>query len=400
LKNTLIVVQVTVSVLLLAATGLAVRALASARETDVGVDVERVAMLETDARYAGYPPEAVQGVYEELLRRIEAIPGVESAVLADGPPAGGGVHMRYRPLVIDGYAPSSGDEEASRVATALAGPGYFETLGIQLLRGRTFDEGDRADAAPVAVVNETMARRYFGTVEAVGRRFSFEGEPAAPVTIIGVVRDVRTDMMEMPEPLFYRSFRQVEDPTPTVLARTALDPSTVVGAMQSALREMGSGLPVVTAKTLERHVDDSLLAIKAAAAALAGLSLAGLGLACLGLHAVVSFAVSRRSRELGIRVALGARSAQVVRLVAREVTGLVGAGIALGLALTWVVMLVISAVAVDLSASPHIDVSGPQADPLTFLLVAVVIVLAALAAAYFPARRAANVDPLVALRHQ
>ena len=170
--------------------------------------------------------------------------------------------------------------------------------------------------------------------------------------------------------------------------------------MQSALREMGSGLPVVTAKTLERHVEDSMLALKAAAAALAGLSLAGLGLASVGLHAVVAFAVSRRSRELGIRVALGARSAQVVRLVAREVAGLVGAGIALGLALTWVVMLVMSAVAVDLSASPHIDVSGPQADPLTFLLVAVVIVLAALAAAYFPARRAAKVDPLVALRHQ
>ena len=399
LKNTLVVVQVTVSVLLLAGTGLAVRALEAARDTDIGLDVGRVAMLETDARYAGYPPDAMQRVYEELLRRIEAIPGVESAVLASGPPAGGGARMRYPPLVIDGHPPVAGEEEL-RVASLLAGPGYFETLGIPLLRGRAFDERDRADAAPVAVVNETMARRYFGTVDAVGRRFLYEDEPDAPVTVVGVVRDVRTDVMEIPEPLFYRSFRQVEAPTPTVLARTTLEASSVLGPMQSALREIDGGLPVVMAKTMERHLEDSLLPWKAAAGALGALSLVGLGLASLGLHAVVAFAVSRRSKELGIRMALGARSAQVVRLVAREVAGLVGAGVALGLGLTWAAILVLSAVAVDLSASPNLEFSGPKADPLTFLWVAVVIAVAGLAAAYFPARRAAKVDPLVALRHQ
>jgi ABC-type antimicrobial peptide transport system permease subunit len=214
------------------------------------------------------------------------------------------------------------------------------------------------------------------------------------------VRDVRIDVMETPEPLFYRSFRQVEDSTPTVLVRTSLEASSVVGPMQSAMREIDGGLPVVMAKTMERHLEDSLLALKAAAAALGALGLAGLGLASVGLHAVLAFAVSRRSRELGIRMALGARGAQVVRLVAREVAGLVGAGVVLGLALSWVVILLLSAVAVDLSASPNLEMSGPEADPLTFLLVVVVIVVAGLAAAYFPARRAAKADPLVALRHQ
>jgi predicted permease len=400
LKNTLVMVQVTVSVVLLVSTGLVVRALETVRGADLGLEVERVAMLETDARYAGYGGAEAQRVYEELLRRIEGIPGVESAVLANGPPAGGGVRGTHPRLLFD-HPVAAGDvlgEEGIAVESILAGPGYYETLGIALLRGRGFEEADDGDAPAVAVVNESMARRYFGTVDAVGRSFRYEATPEVPVTIVGVIRDVGTDVMEAPAPLFYRSFRQGGKATPTVLARTSIDAASVVGSMQSALRQLDPALPVVAAKTMERHVEDSLMAIKAAAAALGGLSLAGLGLAAVGLQAVVSFAVSRRSREIGIRVALGADSAQVVRLVARDVAVLVAAGLALGLALSWLVTLALSALAVDLSASPHLEVAGPQADALTFVAVAMVIALVGIAAAYFPARKAGKLDPLTALR--
>jgi ABC-type antimicrobial peptide transport system permease subunit len=170
--------------------------------------------------------------------------------------------------------------------------------------------------------------------------------------------------------------------------------------MLGVVREVDPALPVVMAKTMERHLDDSLLSIKVAGMALGVLGLAGLGLAGVGLHAVVAFAVSRRSRELGIRVALGARGAQVVQLVAREVAALVGAGVVLGLGLSWVATLALSAVALDLSASPHIEVIAPRADALTFMAVALAIGAAGVAATYAPARRASKVDPVVALRHQ
>jgi ABC-type antimicrobial peptide transport system permease subunit len=287
-----------------------------------------------------------------------------------------------------------------RVESLVAGPTYFETLGVSLLRGRAFDESDREDAAPVAIVNETMARRFLGTVDALGRHFRYEAEPAAPVTIVGVVSDVRTEVMEAPEPLLYRPFRQVSSTTPTVLVRTSLETSSVVGSMLSVVREVDPALPVVMAKTMGRHLDDSLLSIKVAAVALAALGLAGLALACVGLHAVVAFAVSRRSRELGIRMALGARGGQVVRLVARQVAGLVGAGVAVGLGLSWLAIRAMSATAADLSASPHIEVAGPRVDPLTFVLVALAIGAAGVAATFAPARRASRTDPVVALRHQ
>jgi putative ABC transport system permease protein len=408
LRNALVTAQVAISVLLLAGAGIARRSLEAARATDFGFDVERVAMIETDARYAGHTGDAVQRVYEELLRRIETIPGVESAALANGAPAGEGMRAVHPPLLFDGQpAPAGGDarksedgEEGVRVESLTAGARYFATLGVPLLRGRTFDDSDREDGPAVAVVNETMARRYFGTVDAVGRHFRYETEPDAPVTIVGVVSDVRTEVMEAPEPLLYRPFRQVEGSTPTVLVRTSLEASSVVGSMLAAVRALDPTLPVVMAKTMERHLDDALLSIKVAAVAQGVLGLAGLGLACVGLHAVVAFAVTRRSRELGIRVALGARGAQVVRLVAHEVAALVGAGVVLGLVLSWLATLALSAVALDLSASPHIEVATPRADALTFVFVALAIAVAGVAAIYPPARRASKVDPVVALRHQ
>ena len=241
LKNTLVVAQVTVSVLLLAGTGLAVRALEAARDdrhrlrgrTRRRHDRDRCAVRRLSRRCgpAGLR-RAAAADRGDPGRRVGS-PGQRSA---------GGRRRPHAPptLVVDGRAPVS-DEEALRVASLLAGPGYFETLGVPLLRGRAFDDGDRVGSAPVAVINETMARRFFGTVDAVGRRFTYEDEPDAPVTIVGVVRDVRTDPMEIPEPLFYRSFRQVEGSTPTVLARTTLDASSVVGAMQTRCARWAAG---------------------------------------------------------------------------------------------------------------------------------------------------------------
>ncbi len=223
LKNALIVVQVAVSVLLLGGTSIFLQQLAATRERRVGYAVDGVAMLETDARFAGYPAAAVVNMYDELLRRIAAVPGVQSAALSYGLP----MQSATVPTVVEGAASdtrSTGDS-----SMIWAGPGFFETLRIPLLHGRVFDARDRAGTPSVAVVTETMARQYFGAVDAVGRRFRNGNEPNSWMEVIGVVRDTGTrslspdDVLARQPSQFYRSYTQAGLVPTTVIARTSGD---------------------------------------------------------------------------------------------------------------------------------------------------------------------------------
>jgi ABC-type antimicrobial peptide transport system permease subunit len=282
-----------------------------------------------------------------------------------------------------------------------AGPGYFDVLRIPILYGRAFDDRDRLDAPRVAVISESMARQYFGVVNAVGRRFHFEQEPTAWVEVVGVVKDTGTgdlagDLVDPQPQLLYSSFIQWDLPPTAVLARTSLDATTLVGAMQRELRAVNVALPVVSAKTMAQYLEDSLIGPKAAATFLGGLGALGLCLAGIGLYAVVAFGVSRRSREIGIRMALGARSQQVVWTIAREVAVLVGVGTCAGLTLSLLVILTLRLVVVP---TPGISLYRPTVDPFALLAITTFMAMVALAAAYVPARRAARMDPLGALRH-
>ena len=359
-------------------------------------------MLETDARYAGYSATAAGNVYEEIRRRVGAIPGVQSAVLTRGLP----MQTAGVPVVVEGATATAGPDVASRVAGAIwAGPGYFDMLRIPILFGRALDERDRRDTPRVAVISETMARQYFGAgnaASAVGRRFRLERDTNANawIEVVGVARDTGTadlqgDLVDPTPQLFYRSFAQWDLPPTTVLARTSLDAAGLVGAMQRELRAVNATLPVISAKTMAQYLEESLVAPKAVATFLGALGALGLCLAGIGLYAVVAFAVSRRSREIGIRMALGARSQQVVWTVAREVAMLVGVGTGAGLALTLLAILALRAVTVS---TPGISLYRPTADPLALLSIAAFMAMVGLAAAYVPARRAARMDPLAALR--
>jgi ABC-type antimicrobial peptide transport system permease subunit len=254
-----------------------------------------------------------------------------------------------------------------------------------------------------------MARQYFAALKgprynegdaasAVGRRFRLERDSGANawIEVVGVARDTRTELIDPTPQVFYRSFAQWDLPTTTVLARTSLDAAGLAGAMQRELRAVNATLPVISAKTMAQHLEESLVAPKAVATFLGALGTLGLCLAGIGLYAVVAFAVSRRSREIGIRMALGARSQEVVWTVAREVTLLVGVGTGAGLALTLLAILALRAVTVP---TPGISLYRPTADPLALLAITAFMAMVALAAAYVPARRAARMDPLAALRH-
>ena len=400
LKNALIVVQVAVSVLLLGGTSIFLQMLEATRTHRVGFAVDGVAMLETDVRFAGYSETAARAVHDNLLRRIQAMPGVESAALLRGLP----MDVNGVSIVID----RATDDNPSEVGAAVveAGPDFFDTLRIPLLYGRVFDARDRAETPRVAVITERMARQYFGAVNAVGRRFHLQNAPNSWTEVIGVVRDTGTgdfdnDVLDPIAPPYYRSYTQSGLPPTTIVARTSGDAAGLVAAMQRELRAVDITLPVVTAGTMAQKLERSQTAPKAVAMILGGLGGLGLVLASIGLYAVVSFAVARRSREIGIRMALGAHRQQVVWIIARGVAGLIAVGTGIGLFLSILAMLALraSSGSEDIGIG-SISVYRPDIDPIALLAIAAVMAVVGIAAAFVPGRRAARMDPLVALRHE
>lgn len=389
-KNALIIFQVSMSVLLLGCASIFLQAADAERTKPLGYAVDGVAMLETDSRFTGYSAAHARTVYDELLRQTATIPGVESAALTRGLPGG----ITGQRLVVEGTA---GDRESSVAAVMIsAGPGYVETLRIPLLHGRAFDARDRANTPRVAVISETMARVYFGTANAVGRRFRLESEPGSWTEVIGVVRDVGTGLVDSHPHQFYLSFTQADAVPTTIVARTSRDAADLLAAMQRKLRDLDASLPVTTAKTMAQARADARTASQAIAASLVALGTLGLLLASVGLYAVIAFAVTRRSREIGIRLALGAPRQRVVWSVLRGVAGLVGIGTALGLALSVLATLALRAA---YAPAPGVSLYRPTVDPVALLAIALIMGLVGVAAAFVPARRAVLTDPLVALRH-
>jgi len=400
MRNGLIVFQVAVSVLLLGGTSIFVQMLNAARAHKVDFAVNGVAMLETDLRFAGYSDTAARTLYDNLLRRIQAIPGVESAAVLRGLP----MDVNGVPIVLDRATGEKGSEVNAIVIEA--GPGFFDTLRIPLLYGRVFDARDGADTPRVAVITDRMARQYFGEINVVGRRFRSANDPNSWAEVIGVVRDTGTgdfddDVVDPIAPPFYRSYTQSGTLPTTIIARTSGDAATLVAAMQRELRALDVTLPVVTASTMAQRLEQSQAPAKAVATFLGGLGGLGLVLAGIGLYAVVAFAVARRSREVGIRMALGARSRQVVWSIARGVAGLIGIGTGIGLFLSILAMLAMraSSGSEDIGIG-NISVYRPTIDPLALLAIAAVTAIVGVAAAFVPARRAARMHPLIALRHE
>jgi predicted permease len=400
LKNGLIVFQVAVSVLLLGGTSVFLQMVAEAKALHVGFAVKGVAILETDLRFSGYPDTRARTVLDDLLRRMQAIPGVESAALLRGLP----MAADEVPIVIDTAPGQTGSSVPA--AMIAAGPGFFDTLRIPLLYGRVFDERDRADTPRVAVITERMARQYFGAVNVVGRRFRLANDPDSWTEVIGIVRDTGTgdladDVLDPIAPPFYRSYTQTGVVPATFIARTSGDAPALLVAMERELRSVDATLPMTTARTMAQSLALSQATPKAIAAFLSILAGLGLMLASIGLYSVVAFAVALRTREIGIRIALGAGSRQVVWSIARGVAGLIAVGTGIGLGLAVVMML-----ALRLS-SGNIGIGNisalayhPRIDPSALLAIAAVTTVVGVAAAFVPGRRAALMDPLVALRHE
>ena len=385
-RNTMVVVQVAASIVLVIGSGLLLRTLANLQSADPGVDAERVAFLATSVTQAGFSAEEGAVVFEEVRERFEALPGVTHASLATRLPVQdrGGSST----TVIEGYDPPSGTGSVELIYSAV-GPEYFETMGVPVLEGRAFTPQDGGDTAPVAIMNATAARRYWGGTSPIGRRIRPQSAPDFWIEVVGVVEDVRIRAMtESPTPMFYRPTSQWGLGSAYFVVRTDGDPATLAATLRSELRELRPALAINELGTLESHLRDGLAPSRIAAMVLGVFSALALLLASLGIYAVVSFAVARRSSELGIRIALGAARGKVLMMVLREIMVTVAIGLGVGMSVAALAAVQLEGVLFGMRGL----------DPTAFTGGALLLVLVAGFAAYLPARRAAVADPVVALR--
>lgn len=386
LRSGLVALQVALSMVLVVGAGLLARSLANARDVDAGVDVGRIALIGTNLQQGGVTGDEMPVVVDQLLARVEAMPGVERAAITTRLPAQPGGSTTQ---VVEGYEPAAGTGSVE-LPFAYVSRGYFATMGIDLIAGRTFEAYDRPDSPPAIVVNETAARLFFGG-EAVGGHIRPQGSEGAWQEVVGVVSDVSVNgLQEAPTPMIYYSAEQAGVGQFTLVARTAGDPAALLGALRAAVREVRPTLPVTRLLTLDAHMGDSLAGLRAAVAFMGAFSLLALMLASLGVYAVVSFTVGRRTQELGIRVALGAPRARIVGMIVGESLIVVALGLAVGLALSVLATRGLTAMLYGVGAL----------DEVTFAGAAALLLLAAGTAAFVPARRAAGANPVEVLRSQ
>ena len=395
LGKTLVVVQVALSLLLLIGAGLFARSLGKLKSLDAGLNRENVLLVSTNPMMIGYQEgRQTADLYQRMLERIRAIPGVRFASLS--PQALLGAGGTNTSVVVQGRAERPEDNADSPGRTGIpwlceVGPEYFETVGMTILRGRGLTAQDGENAPRVAVINETFARYYFGGENPIGRRFGTDPDTSGQIEIVGVVKDAKYVSLREPAlRTYYVPYFQYSDRwrATTFQIRTAANPTGVIAAVRQAAREVDANLPLFNIKTLAKQVDESIAQERLIGAVSSFFGLLALLLAAVGLYGIMAYAVSQRTHEIGVRMALGAHRGAVLRMVLRQGMKLVLIGAGLGLAASLAVTRVIASQLYDVTPT----------DPMTFIGAPILLLIAALAACFAPARRATKVDPLVALR--
>jgi putative ABC transport system permease protein len=386
-RSLLVVSQVAFSFMLLIAAGLMLRSFWKLQQVDAGFRPENVLTARVSLNWSKYDEDAkVRRFGEELLRKLEADPQVRSAALSFSVPLAQTQPFNRR-FQIEGR-PVEQDARPS-LDFRVVSPRYFETIGQRLVRGRAFEDRDEPRAQPVAVVNQAFARHYWGDSDPIGQRVSFGDEAEPWVTIVGVVGDVRQYGLDREPGLeLYRPFAQSPG-WGAVLVRTRVEPTAIASLLGRAVHELDPEQPIDRVRTLAEVRRDSVASPRLTALLLGIFALVALVITAAGIGGVLALSVSQRTVEIGVRMAMGAERGAVMRMVLGQGLGLVLAGLALGLA-----------GAVLLSRLVERLLFGvPATDPVTYVAVAVLLLAVAAAACLLPARRAASVDPLVALRH-
>jgi predicted permease len=388
-RSVLVAAEVALAFVLLAGAGILVRTLWSMQQVDRGFDASRVAVATVSlpqALYAG-PPD-VRAFYARLLERVRALPGVESAATGTG--------VLLPELANSGIFSFEGkplppEEQRIEFPVESVSPGYFETLNMTFVRGRPFDARDHADAQPVVIVNETLARLGWPGEDPIGRRMrsGAENSTAPWLTVVGVIRDARrADVTKAIRPELYRCALQATPRTQMLLVRTAGDPAAIFPLVRNEVRQLNPQLPLYRVNTLQSQVSNTLSQPRFRAVLLAGFAVIALALATIGIYGVTAHAVNQRRHEVGVRMALGASAREVLALILKQHLRPAVVGVVLGIAGAVALARFLESLVYGVGAS----------DPLTFGLMAVTLVAVAVIACWIPARRATRVDPLIALR--
>ncbi|MGZ8843274.1 MAG: ABC transporter permease [Pyrinomonadaceae bacterium] len=394
LRSTLVVIEVALSLVLLVGAGLMIRSFAKLNEVDPGFKPAQVLTLGVTLLRTRYPEdEQVAQMYSQILERAATTPGVLSAgAIQDLPLSGSNTNDSF---TIEGRPPVAKEAEPLteyRVVT----PRYFESMGIPLLSGRDFAHTDTRQSPNVVVINDVFARRHFAGENPIGHRLKLEGQERDPLLIVGVVGDVRDlGLDEQPTPEAYVPFLQ--DPLSTtysrsmsIVARTKSNPGAMAGSLRAALTSVDKSLPVYALKPMTEYLRDSLARRRFNLILLTVFSGVALALAAVGIYGVISYGVTQRTHEMGIRMALGAKPRDVLKLVVRQAMVLALAGVGIGLLASFALTRLMKGLLFSVSVT----------DPMTFVAIAVLMTLIALLACLIPARRATKVDPLVALRYE
>jgi predicted permease len=401
LSRGLVVVQVALSLLLLVGAGLFVRTLLNLQRVDPGFNTQNLLLFEISPGLIGYKDDKLKNLYQQISERVEAVPGVQAvtfsrmALLAQGA-SSSSVFLRDALNATpdsEGRIRPSGESHRHTVRE-----NFLETMGIPLLQGRTLRPSDDAKTPRVVVVNQTFAKKYFPNENAIGKRFTFDTSKPDEIEIIGVAQDAKyTRQRDEIPPTVYSSFRQERAQTSaTFEVRTAADPNTLIAAVRQAVKEVEANLPVASVRTQIEQADETLRMERLFAKLLTLFGLLAQQLAAIGLFGVLAYTVSQRTHEIGIRMALGASRADVLKMIVRQGMTLAVIGVVLGLIGAYVLTKYLESW-INLSRMLFgVEVS----DPFTYGVIAVSLTVVALIACYLPARRATKVDPLVALRYE
>ena len=394
LRNLLVIAQVALSLTLLIGAGLFLRSLWEIQSAPPGFDVDKLLTAQLRINLLRYTKQQGREFYRRVIERVESLPGVESASLARVTPISG--DGRSDGFVIDGQNEqeindrrSRGDDNSQAVRLNIVTPKYFQTMGVALARGRDFNARDDEGAPGVVIVNEAFARQYFFGQEPLGRRLRFGGPDAPWSEIIGVARDSKySSLSEDFGPIAYQPVAQNHETGMTLNARAAGDPLSVAEAVRREISSIEKRLPLTDLRPMSALVASSLYPARMGAALIGVFGLLALLLAAVGLYGVISYSVSRRTREIGVRMALGARACCVLRMLLKEAMTLVAIGMVIGWGLAAALSRLIASFLFGVGAM----------DLVTFAATPILLAVVALAASYLPARRAMKVDPMVALR--
>ena len=387
-RGALVLVQISLSLPLLIGAGLFLHSLRNLQVLAPGFDENRVLLASLNPSLNGYSPERIRALYDDFLTRVRALPGVRSAALAAGVVLSGGWDAIN--VTVEGYQPREGEDMSPY--SNIVSPDYFATMRMPIVAGRDFNDHDNLKSKSVGIINETMARYYFGKSNPIGRKFGTDSTTPPDIEIVGVVKDAKyVSLREKPKRHFYVPAAQQDRLFDMTLhVRATGDSQLIVSLLRDTMHRVDPNVPLYHVVTLEDQIADSLSRDRLITWLSTAFGLLATVLATIGLYGVIAFSVAQRTRELGIRMALGARRSDVLRLILRQVAILILAGTGIGIIISLGGIHAISSFLYDVQAM----------DPAAFIGAGAVILLAAAFAAYSPARRATRVDPTEALRYE